>query len=118
MLVMMVGLLGLLQALNFSLDHEMRTKLREEAVQLAERRMNGWLLVGFGNLTARHPDLERKVIRGVGKEFKVNRNWTSVRTAAGDRVMSKKLKLEVGWRYKNYSTSHQLYTLRSRGEHE
>ncbi len=37
--ILSVGLLGLLQALNYSIGHSMSTRLRDEAIMLADERM-------------------------------------------------------------------------------
>ena len=106
MLIMTVGLLGLLQSVNVAYEHHLRNRLREEALMVGEEQM---LLIrqlptdssGFINATT-----VVRVIAGTGKKFFVRREC---------QVMSstKRLKVTVGWSYKNVSSSQSSYTLKT-----
>lgn len=102
MLVLTVGLLGLLQSVNISYEHNLRKRLREEAVVLAEEQLNALrvnaALAPFTTAT--------RVMGGVTKSFAVTRNSQPV---AGD---TERLTVSVRWGFKNVSTTHEIYTIR------
>jgi len=102
MLVLTVGLLGLLQSVSISYEHNLRNRLREEAVGLAEEQLNAML--SHGTLTP--VTTARRVIGGVDKQFVVTRRSEA---AGGD---SDKLTVAVSWGFKNISTTHEIYTIR------
>lgn len=107
MLVMTVGLLGLLQSVNIAYEHSLRTRLREQAMLLAEQQMN--------DLRNRPPSENNylsqttilREIGGVAKPFKV--------TLASDSMgaTTKRLRISVGWSFKNETMTHSIYTLKT-----
>lgn len=107
MLVLTVGLLGLLQSVNISYEHNLRKRLREEAVVLAEEHLNDLrvkkALASFTTFTT-----ATRVMGGVTKSFAVTRSSLPV---AGDTV---KLTVAVRWGFKNVSTTHEIYTIRKK----
>ena len=102
MLVMTVGLLGLLQSVNVAYEHNLRNKLREEAVLVAHEQMNGLRAgVAFNPTTT--------VVRGIGgvdRKYFVNR---VPKLIGGD---SSRLTVAVRWSFKNLTTTHEIYTFR------
>lgn len=102
MLVLTVGLLGLLQSVSVSYEHNLRNRLREEAVGLAEEQLN--TMMSYGAL--KPVTTARRVIGGVNKPFVVVRSSDAV---GGD---CKKLTVAVSWGFKNISTRHEIYTIK------
>lgn len=107
MLVLTVGLLGLLQSVSISYEHNLRNRLREEAVGLAEEQLN--TMLSHGTLTP--VTTARRVIGGVDKQFVVTRISEDAGGAGGD---SDKLTVAVSWGFKNISTTHEIYTIKKR----
>ena len=102
MLVLTVGLLGLLQSVSIAYEHNLRNRLREEAVGLAEEHLHAMLRHGTLNPVT----TATRVIGGVNKQFVVVRR---AEAAGGD---SEKLTVAVSWGFKNISTTHEIYTIK------
>ena len=107
MLIMTVGLLGLLQSVNIALEHKNRTRLRDEALVIAEKQMNNWRIKDFKDIDNEEiPNLKR-LIGGSPKEFYVSKTVSQM----GD---TKKLRVAVRWYYKNVSTEHEIFTVKNK----
>ena len=108
MLVMTIGLLGLLQSVNVAYEHNLRTKLREEALVVAEEQM--YVLRGMP-LSSSTPYLNRstavKVVAGAAKKFTITRECQPM-------TATKRLKVTVAWQFKDLSNTHSIYTLMNR----
>jgi type IV pilus assembly protein PilV len=124
-LVMTVGLLGLLKAVEVATFTNLKNQMRDEGIQMAEGEMNHWRAMPFGTIstcltapsnpacsgtpaTYRYAALPVKsTLRGVGKIYSVNRS--TVVTSDGTAV---DLGVRVTWPFKNISTSHEVHTVR------
>jgi type IV pilus assembly protein PilV len=113
MLIMIVGLLSLLQAINVALEYNTENQLREAAVHLGEEKMNDLRIQPFDTLKTTPPSaiihVTRKV-RGIDRNFDVERYAlpTSVKSDTMD------LQVRVKWTYKNVKSVHSLETYKSR----
>jgi len=113
MVLILVLLLGLVQAALLSIDSNLRNLLRDEAVRVAEERMNGMLVDIFGNqyqglrnlpfdspllqatpLTCTASDVSRS-FRNMTRNYRVCWGITDVTTNV------KRIEVSVGWDYKN-----------------
>jgi len=106
MLIMTVGLLGLLQSVNLAYEHSQRNRLRELAMLLGEEQMN--LMRNRPTPGVSYP-YRATIIRNVGgidKPFHVTLDSQSM----GD---TRRLKVSVAWSFKNHTTTHAIYTLKS-----
>lgn len=107
-LIMTVGLLGLLQSLQVSYQHNARNKLREEAVQLAEEQMNEFRFLSFDNLTwNRNQGVERELL-GARRPFQIMMNSENV------AANSKKLMVAVAWQFRNETSHYVIYSIKNR----
>lgn len=113
MLVMTVGLLGLLQAVNLAYQQGTKTRLRSEAVQLAEERMHAWSGRPFDSITTNieMTSPETKLVGGAPWKYTVTR---TAQPAGPTTDSVKKLTVEVTWSLKGETASHEIYTLRTR----
>lgn len=102
MLIMTVGLLGLLQSVNVAYEHSFRTRLREEAVLLADEQMNSLR----SNAVFKPQSVATRVIGGLNTKFVVNKQSELI---AGD---SNKLTVSVRWAFKNITTKHEIYAIK------
>lgn len=107
MLIMSVGLLGLLQSVNLAYDYRLRSRLREEALVVAEERMNEWRVMPFDNVTARDSVAVTRNVGGGGKSFTVSRQCEQF--APGSR----RLAVAVRWEYRNESCEHEIFSVRN-----
>jgi len=107
MLVMTVGLLGLLQAINVAYEHNLRNKLREEALLVGEEQMNVLRRSSLpGGTFYQNVTTVVRGISGVTKKFTVTRECQSMSS-------TQRLKVTVVWSFKNISTTHAVYTLKN-----
>jgi type IV pilus assembly protein PilV len=106
MLVMTVGLLGLLQSVNVAYEHNLRNRLREQALVVGEEQMN---LLRSRSLPVDTPYLNRttvvRVLPGLQKSFTVTSESEPMST-------TQRLKVTVRWGFKNLSTTHVVFSLK------
>ena len=107
MLIMTVGLLGLLQSVNIALEHKNRTRLREEALVIAEEQMNDWRIKDFDKIDNEDPPKVERSIGGSPKYFAVSKRVTPM----GD---TKKLRVAVSWEYKQVINEHEIFTVKNK----
>lgn len=98
--ILMVGMLGLLQAVNVSLNHGMQNQLRNEAVNVLDAEMakelgKGYNLVG---ITARNYTTSRQIL-GAFKMYSVSRTGTALPN-------SREINFQVSWRHKGARYTH------------
>lgn len=101
--IIMVGLLGLLQAANVAIEHNLKNSMREDAVGIGERQINDLKKAGYGAVITNQYTTIPIRSRGAMKEYRVERN-SSTLTANSDRVHVK-----VKWSFKNVTTSHEVF---------
>ncbi len=109
-LILMVGMLGLLQAINLSMDVNLRNQVREEAVNVGEGAMNELRNKGFDNISVATPAtqaynyapyLVQSKIRGTSRSYTVSRSSTVISPASGvGQPVTKQLGVVVQWTYK------------------
>lgn len=107
MLVMTVGLLGLLQSVNVAYEHSVRNRLREFAVLVGEEQMK---LLRRTTPAASPAFLHYS---SVVRQFSGGTKKFSVVKECQPLGRSNRLRVTVGWSFKNASTSHTVYTLKS-----
>jgi type IV pilus assembly protein PilV len=106
MLIMTVGLLGLLQSVNVAYEHNVRNRLREEAVLIGEEKMNDFRL--YPSLYAAFNPITTvdRAIGGMRKKFTVTKDCQPI---GGN---SNQLRVSVRWAFKNATTAHEIYTIK------
>ncbi len=111
--IMLIGLLGLMESVNIAMEHNMKNQMRNEVTRVAQDEMNSRRAEPFGNFTATRNKSVASRLRGI------NRTYT-VKSYAADipntKIVSKKCQVDVKWKYKNYSTTHSIMTIRSNAE--
>jgi type IV pilus assembly protein PilV len=114
--IMLVGLLGLLAAVNVATEQNLRNATRNEAMLIAEDYMNRLRVEPFANISSPAtlgttysygPKLAQSRLRGVST------NYTVLRTAMGLTGTSALLTVNVLWTFKNTQVSQGLQTVRS-----
>lgn len=107
-LILMVGMLGLLQAINVAMEANLRNQYREEAVTIGQRVMNEMRGKGFDNISvattpsdpyAFVPMAVPSKVRGVFKMYSVSRS-SRVLSSEGGKPVTKQLEVLVTWKYK------------------
>ncbi|WP_119332912.1 prepilin-type N-terminal cleavage/methylation domain-containing protein [Geobacter sulfurreducens] len=105
MVIILVGLLGLLQAVNVSMEHNLRNSLRDEAVRVGESTVYGMRRLTFDNLTGETTLKVNRSLRASTKEYTVKRNLTDL----GGR--STELVVTVEWDYRGTTYQHRVSTI-------
>jgi prepilin-type N-terminal cleavage/methylation domain-containing protein len=115
MLIILVVILGLIQAALLSIDNNVRNLLRDEAVRISEQAMTGELVDTGGT---KHEGLKNLPVdndhlpTGVWPMFVVERDFRGLKKAYTVRVSvtnlagssaKKSLQVTVGWDHKNES---------------
>lgn len=120
MLIMLVGLLGLFSSVNMVTKTNVKNQVRDETVQIAEDWMARFRATPFSAISTtsnssypnQHdyaPQSVPSALRGVAKNYTVSRS-ASLLTSGGNSVV---LDVKVRWTYKNWSTSHEVVSVRS-----
>lgn len=102
--ILMVGLLGLLQAVNMSYSHNLQNQLRNEAVIVADLEMAKELAKGYVGVDPSQSSVFRNytVSRKILNTFKLY----SVSKTGGQLQNSKQVMIETSWKYKKVRYSH------------
>lgn len=106
MVITLVGLLGLLQAVNLATEHNTKNQLRNEALQVGEDYMADLRVKPFDEISTNV--LVPSRLRGFQKDFVVIRSSTAIPNST-----ARELSVKVSWAYKNVSSHHELRTVKS-----
>jgi len=125
LVVLLIVMMGLLQASLLSIEHNLRNELRDEATRIASDRITGLRSAGFdsGDLTATGgvfvddtPAIYTRSFRNIVPNpadpaspgvFSVQKNISDVPNAAGV-VNVKQVTIRVAWQYKGEALTHTL----------
>jgi hypothetical protein len=105
-----VAMLGLLKSVDLIVRENLKSEMRDEAVQIAEDRLAGFRAVPFASLLSGSPyavELVPSALRGVSK------NYTVSKTVAARGSNTVEMNVKVRWAYNNWSTSHEVVSVRS-----
>ena len=115
MLIMMIGLLGLLQAVNIATEQNLRTQLRDESVMIGEQRLNELKMRGMGTTAAFRLLTTTSTIepvessmRAFTKNFTVENKVSSASSTPLATTQSKKLEVVITWTYRGTSYSNRM----------
>jgi prepilin-type N-terminal cleavage/methylation domain-containing protein len=111
LVITMVGLLGLLTAINLSIVTNMGNELRLQATGIAEDVLNEARQQPFVNITGSWtqptgtpPRLGNYYVRGIKKNYTVTKSVTSF-------TDTKRITVGVSWLYKNQALEHTVSTI-------
>lgn len=115
-LILTVGILGLLQAVNIAISHNMTNQLRYEGVivadsVLANELAKGGTAVGFDAISTTTATFH--VSRNVMNGF---RNYSVMRAGSSVTANTKQVNVVVTWNYKKNRFQHGASTLISKTE--
>ncbi|CAG0956168.1 prepilin-type N-terminal cleavage/methylation domain-containing protein [Geobacter sp.] len=109
--IMAVGLLGMLQAINVAMEHNLRNQLRDEAVRVGENTMHELRRLPFDNITGTSTITVTRNMRGFSKPFLVERLYSPDPSITSDW---RRINLSVRWDYRNVPYVHRVVTVKSR----
>jgi len=107
-LILMVGMLGLLQAINLAVDVNLRNQVREEAVYIGQRVMSEMRGKGFDNISVATTPTDMYTysdyqipskLRGTARSYTVSRR-SVVLSTVNLQPVTKQLEVVVKWTYK------------------
>jgi len=110
MLILMVGMLGLLEAVNVAIEHNLKNQLREEAVNLGQRTISELKGKKFDDILASYSAVSvPSKIRGTSRTYTVTRTSTVLAT---ENLLptSKQLEVVVSWNYKGVTFQNRVTT--------
>lgn len=114
-LILTVGILGLLQTVNFSISHNMINQLRLDGTivgdgELAKELAKAGNAVGFDAISTpsvRSYSVQRTVLNGF-------RNYSVTRTNSEITANTKQVSIQIAWKYKGNRYEHELSSLVSK----
>lgn len=109
MFILSVGLLGLLQAVNYSIHYNMDNQLRDDAVRLADERMAVEKSRTFDAIPV--GTSEQGVRLNVLNTFK---NYSVVTTTTQPSYSVKNIEIDVYWSYKGQRRMHVISSVVAR----
>lgn len=110
LVILMVGLLGLLQTVNYALSHNLGNQLRQEAIMLADERMNLQKTKPFALISTTPAPYEHNdaVQRPINRGFQ---NYSVVTSNSDLTNQTKSIDIEVVWRHKGGRYNHSMSSL-------
>ncbi|GFE61359.1 prepilin-type N-terminal cleavage/methylation domain-containing protein [Geobacter sp. AOG2] len=108
--ILMVGLLGLLQTVNYAIHYNMGNQLRQGALLVADESMNLEKAKPFDLISSSpSPHVQSTVVsRVVNGAF---RSYSVVKTNADVTSKTKSIDLQVSWRYQRTRFVHSIMSL-------
>jgi type IV pilus assembly protein PilV len=109
--ILMVGLLGLLQTVNYAIVHNMGNQLRQEALMLADERMNTEKARSYDMIDVVQRSFSTsRLVNGAFRSYSVSQNVTEPTSR------TKQIELQIIWRYKGERYTHSVLSLISEFE--
>jgi type IV pilus assembly protein PilV len=103
-IILMVGLLGMFQALNIAMDKNLENQLRQKGIAVAEQQLNSLKGRSFSNITG-NTSISVQVASGsVFKNISVKRQIDDLSTTDSK---TKRVSIRVWWNYRGKPYEHQ-----------
>lgn len=115
-LILMIGMLGLLQAINLTMEVNLRNQVREEAVYVGEKVISEMRGKGFDNIsvaaiptqTCTYPTYQvPSRLRGVARTYDVVKS-SRVLSTVDAKPAAKELTVVVSWSYKGVTYQNRV----------
>jgi type IV pilus assembly protein PilV len=111
-LVMMIGMIGLLETIDQSLQHNLRNQLRETALQVGEKYMAELSAKGFDTISTSYAVVNAtRNIRGSTANYSVERSSQVLATDEAATPSSKQLTVVVKWGFKGLSSQNRVISV-------
>ncbi|MBU5636146.1 prepilin-type N-terminal cleavage/methylation domain-containing protein [Geomonas sp. Red69] len=114
LVIIAVGMFGVLECLNVSLQHNLRNELRNEAIKLGEKYMADFRGMNFDAIADSYPvtNVTRRV-RGANKNYVVERSSQVLRTESAQST-SRQVTVVVKWAYRNMTSQNRVVSVVAR----
>jgi type IV pilus assembly protein PilV len=108
--IILVGLLGLLQAVNLAMETNLRNQLRDEAIYVGERVINEQRGRGFDSISTTTVTTQvPSRIRGSTRTYSVTRSATVLSTTGTPAQPDvKRLQVVVNWTYRKVAYENRV----------
>jgi Tfp pilus assembly protein PilV len=113
LLLIMIVFLALMQTTVIGISTNLKNSLRDEAVGIAEMRMNQLKSLRFTDTS-----VDANLVSGVTTEAAVSRtihgfslNYTPTRTIADISLDSKQITITIAWSFKNQNYTHTITSI-------
>lgn len=103
-IILMVGLLGMFQAVNLALDRNLENQLRQKGIAVAEQQLNQLKGRSFSNITGNTSSSVRVTSGSVFKNISVQRQIDDLATSESK---TKRVSIRVWWNYRGKPYEHQ-----------
>ncbi len=103
-IILMVGLLGMFQAINLALDKNLENQLRQKGVAVAEQELNDLKGRTFNNITGNTSGFVSVASGAVFKNISVQRQINDLATTDSK---TKQVSIRVWWNYRGKPYEHQ-----------
>jgi len=103
-LILMVGLLGMFQAINLALSKNIENQLRQKGIAVAEQELNHLKGQSFSNITGNTRYSVQVASGSVFKNISVQRRIDSLATTDSK---TKQVSIRVWWNYRGRQYEHQ-----------
>jgi type IV pilus assembly protein PilV len=111
-LVMIVGMLGLLEMIDVSLQQNLKNQLRDEAVHVGERYMSELRGMPFETIVSSYPvATATSKIRGAIKNYSVERSSLVLATDSASSPTSLQLTVVVKWGFRNVTSQNTVISV-------
>ena len=109
-LILLVGLLGLVGAINFGIKMNLSNKIRNDAISIADEHLQMQQIKNFADITTGSESRSVKLTNGF-VNYSVSRIITDIPPAD---PTSKKVDINVGWRERGYKKRVSVSTIISK----
>lgn len=111
LVILLIVSLALMQTAMVGIQTNLQNSVRDEAVRVAEMRMNALRNTPFDNLTATTGTIETEVERSF-RSFKLN--FIPTRTITNINADSKQISISVAWSLRGRGYTHAITTIMRR----
>ena len=115
MLIAVIGMFGVLETINVTLQHNLKNELRSEAIKVGERYMTELRGKRFDRLSTAYSSFAAtSKVRGGSKSYTVERTTAPLAYDDLGEPTSKQLQVVVKWAYKNISSQNRVVSVVAR----
>lgn len=111
-IIVAVGMFGVLETVNVTLQHNLKNELRNEAIKVGEQYMAEFRGTNFASITDSYPstNIDRKV-RGVSKQYVVERSSQVLARDGALRPTTRQVTVVVKWAFRNLTSQNRVVSV-------
>ncbi len=116
MVITLVALMGLLQSVQIVNETNLRNQMREEAVRLGGKQMNDLMSASYGSPSTQDMFANysvRSSLRGLTNKYYIQTVRQPITGTSTTPANSKLAVVTVHWRFKTFSTTLQMSSIKS-----